>query len=155
MTNQNETHSQPEPLTDCHERETVLLTDLLRWLDSRLLGPSRSPPTRQSLIDILDRMLINLSRSFQLACHSGFLTDVIEMRPNWHREVEALRVASVECIKSLHEIRDRIANSRSPEGIETKDRCDIDAWVRSLVANRGHESRLLQTAFTSDIGGEA
>ena len=148
MTNLNESYSQTEPLKVCQDRESMLLANLLRLLDQ-----PRSRQMRQSLLDILDRLLINLPRHLQLASHGGYFAEVIRLRPNWHRQVEALNGANIDCITALHKIRDRIENARSSATIGISG--DIDVWVRSLASIRGHESRLMQAAFTLDIGGEA
>lgn len=144
MTNQNEFYSQSEPRKVCHERETILLADLLRVLDAPL-------PSRQSLLAILDQLLINLSRQFELASREGFFAEVVQLRPGWHREVQVLEGANVDCVMSLREIRDRIVHSRSSAGINVNERREIDEWIRSLLTHRSHESRLLQAAFTLDI----
>ena len=90
-----------------------------------------------------------------MASHGGYFTEVIRLRPNWHRQVEALNRANIGCITALHKIRDRIENTRSSASIEIKESGDIDIWVRSLASIREDESQLLQAAYTLDIGGEA
>ena len=150
MTNPNKSNSQTESLKVCQTQESMLLANLLRLLDQPQWRQRRQP-----LLDILDRMLMNLPHHLQLASRGGYFTEVIRLRPNWHRQVEALHSANIDCITSLHKIRDRIESVRSSATIEINETSDIDAWVRSLVSIRGHECRLLQTAFTLDIGGEA
>ena len=150
MTNPNESYSQTESLKVCQDQESLLLANLLRLLDQPCWRQRRQP-----LLDILDRMLINLPHHLQLASRGGYFTEVIRLRPNWHQQVEALHSANIDCITALHKIRDRIEGARSSATIEVKESGDVDDWVRSLVSIRGHESRLLQAAFTLDIGGEA
>ena len=150
MTNSNESNSQTDSLEVCQNQESMLLANLLRLLDKPCWRQRRQP-----LLDTLDLMLINLPNYLQLASRGGYFTDVIRLRPNWYQQVEALHSANIDCIRSLREIRNRIERARSSATIEIKESGDIDAWVRSLVSIRGHESRLLQAAFTLDIGGEA
>lgn len=150
MTNPNESYSQTASLKVCQDQESMLLANLLHLLDQPCWRQRRQP-----LLDILDRMLINLPHHLQLASRGGYFTEVIRLRPNWHQQVEALHSANIDCITSLREVRDRIEGARSSATIEIKESGDIDVWVRSLVSIRGHESRLLQAAFTLDIGGEA
>jgi hypothetical protein len=99
-------------------------------------------------------MLVNLTHHLQVASCGGNFAEVLRLRPNWHRQVEALHGANIDCITALHKIRDRIESTQSSATIEFKESDDIDVWVRSLVSIRGHESRLLQAVFTLDIGGE-
>ncbi len=148
MKNKNENCVLSASWKVCHDREATLLADLRGLLNS-------PPSTRKSLLVVVDQLLINLSRQFELASRSGFLTEVTELRPGWHREVQALQVANLDCITSLREIRDRITSSTSSSRLQISEGQMIDAWVRSLVSNRYHESRLLQAAFSLDIGGEA
>ena len=150
MTDQIKSNSQTDSLKVCQDQESMLLVDLLRSLDQPCWRQRRQP-----LLDILDRMLTNLPHHLQLVSLGGYFTEVIQLRPNWHRQVEALHGANIDCITALHKIRDRIECARSSATIEIRESDDIDVWIRSLVSIRGQESRLLQAAFTLDIGGEA
>ncbi len=137
-------------LNACQCLESELLDDL-----QCLLGQPSTASTRQSLLTILDRLLINLPRHLELASQGGYLTEVQRLRPGWHRQIEALEGANIWCFSALQELHDHIAHEPPSATIETKDSGDIDIWVRSLLAIRGHETRLLQRAFTLDIGGES
>jgi hypothetical protein len=128
----------------------MLMANLLRSLDQPC-----SRQRRQSLLDILDRMSVSLPHHLQLVSRGGYFTKVIRLRPNWHRPEEALHGAKVDCITALPKVRDRVESVRATATSEIKESGDIDFWIRSLVSIRGHESRLLQAAFTLDIGGEA
>ena len=150
MINRNEAVSQNQLLKACQDEESMLLSDLLRLLDQ----PS-SEHTRQSLLAVLDCLLASLPYHLELACLDGYLQEVVRLRPNWHRQVEALHGANIWCISELRDLRDNIDDEQSSATIDTKESGDIDDWIRSLVSIRGQESRLLQTAFTLDIGGES
>ena len=56
--------------------------------------------TRQSILVILDRLLLNLPRQLALACEKGYMTEVLEQCPNWHRQIEALHGANMACISA-------------------------------------------------------
>ena len=148
MINQNETGWLSQSLKFCVDREAALIDDLLCLLDTPL-------PSRPSFLAILDQLLVNLARQFELASREGFLARVIQLRPGWHREVQVLGGANVDCVMSLRAIRDRIVHSRSSASINVNERREIDEWIRSLLSQRSHESRLQQAAFTLAVGGEA
>lgn len=149
MINRNQADPWNE-LRVCQDHESLLLSDLLRLLDKPC-----SSETRQSLLEVLDRLLVNLPRHLELACHGGYLTDVMRIRPNWHRQVESLRTANMCCISTLHHLREQIQQDSWSTSSAAKESGEIGIWIRSLVSIRGQESRLLQAAFTLDIGGEA
>ena len=134
----------------CQSLETELIDDLRCLLDR----PSTAK-TRQTLLVILDQLLVSLPRHLELACREGYLAEVLRIRPTWHRQIESLHGANIWCYSALQELHDHVKRESPSATIETKDSGDIDIWVRSLLAIRGHETRLLQRAFTLDIGGEA
>jgi hypothetical protein len=72
-----------------------------------------------------------------------------------YRQIEALHGANIWCISALRELYDHMEHESPSATIETKESGDLDIWIRSLATIRGHECRLLQGAFTLDIGGEA
>lgn len=146
----NGTEFQGASLRACQSLESKLIVDL-----QSLLGRPSTAQTRRTLLGIFDRLLDNLPRHFELACREGYLTEVLRIRPAWHRQIEALRGANIWCLSALQELSDHVTRESPSAKIETKDSGDIDIWVRSLLAIRGHETRLLQRAFTIDIGGEA
>ena len=134
----------------CHELEYLLLGDLRQLLDEL-----QTAQTRRSLLIILDRLLDNLPRQFALACEEGYMAEVLEKRPNWHRQIEGLYGANMAFISALNQLRNRIVQELPFIAIANEVSCDLREWIQSLVKTRGDESRLLQTAFSLDIGGEA
>ena len=139
-----------QALRECQSRESLLLGDL-----RRLLAQPTSMQTRRSLLRVCDRLLADLPRHLELASEGGYLQEVHRLRPNWHYQVDKLRGANLWCIAVLRDLRDRIACEAPSGRIETKDSGEINAWAQSLSAVRENESRMLQRAFTIDIGGEA
>ena len=139
-----------EALRECQARESLLLSDLRQLLDQ----PS-TDQTRGALLRIMDRLLTHLPHHLELACQGGYLVEVRRLRPNWHRQIEALHGANLWCIAALNELRDPIARALPSATIEAKENGEIEIWIRSLAAIREHEIRLLQRAYTIDIGGEA
>ena len=150
MNNQQESNRAPESLKTCYDLEYLLLGDL-----RQLLTEPQTAQTRQSLLVILDRLLLNLPEQLVLACEEGYLSEVLEQRPNWHRQIEALHGANMACISALDESRNRVERNLPFAAIANELSCNLRHWMQSLVAIREHETRLLQKAFTLDIGGEA
>lgn len=147
-TNLNETYLQSESRKVCHDREIMLLAELLRLLNA-------SPPFRESLLDRLDQMMCLLSRQIHLACRGVNWTEVFQLRSKSLRKVQVQGVANFDCITSLNPIRDRIDKSESSPSFGIEENADIDARGCSLVSNRGHKSQLLHAVLSIDIGGEA
>ena len=92
-----------QTLTTCYDLEYLLLGDLRQLLDE-----PQTAQTRQSILVILDRLLLNLPRQLALACEEGYMSEVLEQRPNWHRQIEALHGANMACISALDESRNRV-----------------------------------------------
>ena len=134
----------------CHELEYLLLGDLRQLLDDPL-----TEQTRRSMLVVLDRLLLNLPRRLVLACEEGYMSEVLERRPNWHRQIEALHNANLDCISAIDNLRNRIVRELPFAESAGQLQHNLRRWMRSLASIRGHERRLLQEAFTSDIGGEA
>ena len=137
-------------LTDCQKTESRLIGELGKLLDQ----PSTAL-TRQTLLAILNRLLDNLRLHLELASYGGYLTEVRRLRPNWQQQVKELLGANVRCLATLHELCDHIRHESPPGTIDTTESGEIEIWIRSLKSIREHECRLLQGAFTIDVGGEA
>lgn len=150
MSSQTELDDRCRALADCHETESRLIGDLRHLLDQ-----TPTALTRQAVLTILDRLLDSLPLHLELASEGGYLTEVHRLRPNWHRQVEALHGENARCLSALHELRNHVGSQSPSATIESEESSEIDIWVRSLESIRGHERQLLQGAFTLDIGGEA
>ena len=147
---------QPEPKTDldaldaCHDLEYLLLGNLRRLLE----GPTTSQ-TRHALLVILNGLCDNLLRQVELKSAGGYMCDVLEEFPNWHRRVESLRCEAVASHSSLERLREVISRKRPFAAIAYEMFCDLRHWMQSLAAHREGETRLLQIACNLDVGGEA
>ena len=134
----------------CQAHESQLLSDLRHLLDQPTTEQSRS-----SLLFIIRQLVTHLPHHLELAGKGGYLAEVQRLRPSWHRQIESLHAANLWCISVLDELHERIERELPSAAIEAKVNGEIDNWIRSLAAVREDESRLLQRAFTIDIGGEA
>ncbi len=150
MISRPESEHRDESLIACQEQEHLLLGQLRRTLDQ----PSTAA-TRQSLLEIVARLLVHLPRHLELACRNGYLSEALRLRPNWHRQVEQLHTANLRCISTLQELHDHVERQSPAAIVATKESGALDLWIQSLTSIRGDENRLLQAAFTFDIGGEA
>lgn len=150
MNSQNHSTEWSEALRECLNHESLLLADLRRLLDQ-----PTTEQTRSALLRVCDALLASLPSHLELACQGGYLDEVHRLRPNWHHQIDTLHGANIWCIAVLRELREQIA-SEAPSGtIEVKESGEFSIWAQSLENVREHESRILQRAFTIDIGGEA
>jgi hypothetical protein len=149
MRNQQPSGPAFEMLNAYRNLERQLLRDL-----RRLLAEGQTAQTRPSILEILERLLGNLTRQFALACEGGYLSEVVCEWPNWHREVEALHGANGTCFTALDELRIHVGRKPPFAPIPSHLNENLRQWIQSVMSIRGHETRLLQKAFTLDLGGE-
>ena len=80
---------------------------------------------------------------------------VLERRPSWSRQINALYQANLDCVSSLELVRDCLGND-SPIAATSKElKVRLRNWIESFSAMRCLEGKMLQEAFTLDLGGEA
>ncbi len=83
------------------------------------------------------------------------MSPVLATAPHWQRRVESLRRKDIANHLSLERLRDGILLELPAALLSAASGCQLQHWMRSLGAHRQDECRLLQEAFTLDIGGEA
>lgn len=137
-------------LGECQADELRLLNDLRHLLDQPTTEQSRS-----SLFLIIQQLVAHLRHHLELAGKGGYLAEVHRLRPGWHRQIESLHAANLWCITVLDELHERIERELPSAAIEAKVNVEIENWIRTLAAVREDECRLLQRAFSIDLGGEA
>jgi hypothetical protein len=150
MPNQIASRPAHEALDACHELEYLLLGDL-----RELLEEPETLHTRRSLMLILEHLLVNLPRQLMLKCEGGYMTEVLGEFPWWQDEVEALLSEDQACNSALVQLHERLAHELPWLPIAAEVRATLDRWMELLAAIRKQENRLLQKAFTLDLGGEA
>lgn len=133
-----------------HDLEFLLLGDLRQLLEEPITAQ-----TSQTLLVILDRLLRNLPRQFDLVCEDGYMSEVLQECPNYHGQIQLLKGANRDSISSLEEMRHRIQHDLPLATIAKEVSLGLRDWMNRIVALRRNENRLLQNAFTLDIGGEA
>lgn len=137
-------------LDACHELEYLLLGDLRELLDD-----PETPDTRRSLLIILDHLLVNLPRQLELKREGGFMAEILARFPLWQVEIDALQGEDAACNSALVRLHDCVSRELPLTLIAGEVRGSLDRWMEFLDAIRVHETQLLQTAFTLDLGGEA
>jgi hypothetical protein len=137
-------------LAACHELEYLLLGDL-----RELLEDPETSQTRRSLLIILDHLLVNLPRQLELKCEGGYMAEILAKCPAWQREVDALLHEDRDCNSALSRLHDHVLRELPWLAMTQEVRETLAVWMDLLGAVRTQESRMLQTAYTLDFGGEA
>jgi len=139
-----------EAIKRCYDLEYLLLGDLRQFLDDPV-----TPDTRQGLVVTLDRLLDHLPLQLELVSEEGYMSEVLEEFPNWHRQIEALLGENMSCISRLRELRRRVANELPFSAVGREVSFKLRKWMESLETIREREVQILQNAFALDLGGEA
>jgi hypothetical protein len=83
------------------------------------------------------------------------MSEVLAEFPAWQNEVDALLRKDRACNSALARLHDRVSHDLPWTPIADEVRETLDLWMELLNAIRVQENRLLQKAFTLDLGGEA
>ena len=139
-----------EALKGSYDLECLLVGEL-----SRLLEEPKQDHLRLPLLLILDRLRWHLPRQLRLAGGPEYLGEIPETCPHWQGRIDSLRRANLDSISLLSRVSDRVVHELPFVSIATDVSRVLKQWVRSLHQIRQKERRLLQAAFTFDVGGEA
>ncbi len=139
-----------EAIKRCYDLEYLLLGDLRQLLDER-----ETAHTRKALLVTVDRLLLNLPLQLELVSEEGYMSEVLEEFPNWHRQIEVLLCENKACISRLGELRRRVGQELPFSAIGREVSFKLRKWMESLATIREREVQILQNAFALDIGGEA
>ena len=134
-------------LEDCAALEYILLGDLRDLLEE----PTDEENCRW-LVVILDGLLEAKKREFELQEDGGYLEDVLEQVPNWEPQVGQLRREHHELFANLRKLRDRVGSRMSFETVADTVRADLRDWMTLLQRHHRHTRRIVQSAFSFDIG---
>jgi hypothetical protein len=140
-------HAAGHLIADCTALEYILLGDLRDLLEE--------PPDRHTtkwLMAVLDELLATLPRELRLRQRGGYLTEVLEQYPSWHVHVERLRQEKHALYGKLLAMRQLLDQHASLAEIAGTVRRDLRAWMASFAAHHRHERRLVQEAFTLEVG---
>ena len=130
--------------------EYLLIGDIRTLLEEKF-----DSQTRSSLLVLMNRLILSLPDVLELSSKKGYLNTVIERRPSWSRQINALYQANLDCVSSLTLVRDDLENDTPKAAISKELELKLRNWIKSFSAMRCQESTMLQEAFTLDLGGEA
>lgn len=120
-----------------------------------LLKEKFDSQTRSSLLVLMNRLILNLPAVLELSSEEGYLSNLLERRPSWSRQINVLYQANLDCVSSLTLVRDCLENDTPLAAVSKELELRLRKWIKSFSALRCQESTMLQEAFTLDIGGEA
>lgn len=127
--------------------EYILLGDL-----RDLLADPDDENTGAWLIAVLDALLDTLPREFRLKSEGGYLNEVLEQYPSWSNQIDDLRDEHLALYRKLHELRRYVAGESEQHGIAATLQEDLRRWMNRFTAHQRHERRLVQQAFTLEVG---
>lgn len=137
-------------LDDFVTLEYILVGDLRDLLEEPM-----NEVTRKWLIAVLDALLETLPRRMELQAEGGFMTEVLDEFPSWFSHVEQLKNEYQDVYCKLADLRETVNSDDSHEDLKRLQKVlshDLREWMTHLAAYHRHERRLVQTAFTLDVG---
>lgn len=143
--------SESRSLSDCAALEYILIGDLRDLLEEPL-----NEVNCKWLSAVLDTLLVTMPRRMDLQRQGGYLSDILEENPGWYSQVERLDREQSRLYEKLCDLRSLVtddANEDDARRLQSMLRHDLREWMNSLVAHYRHERRLIQTAYTVDVGG--
>ncbi|MCA9073266.1 MAG: hypothetical protein KDA84_30290 [Planctomycetaceae bacterium] len=143
-----EHNSRDNSLADSVALEYILLGDL-----QDLLGePQPDEQTTRWIVAVLDALLDALPREMELKSEGGYLQPVLEQFPNWAGQIGDLATEKEYLFQKLHELRVQVESPGSFEVLANEIRLSLQEWMTMWTAHLRHERRILQSAFTLDVG---
>jgi hypothetical protein len=134
------------------ERTLATMEKELADIPGVVLRVPEARQNRRTLLEFLDGLLHGAAPLLDKP--AAYMSGVLERFPNWSRRVESLRWQGVNCWLALQELRRRVSRS-TPFRLHQQIHDDLREWMGSFRNHRRNESKLLQTAMSPDIGGEA
>lgn len=134
-------------LEDCTSLEYILIGDLRDLLEEPANGE-----TYRWLSAVLDALLDTLPRERKLKEQGGYLGNVLEEYPSWSNQVEQLQQQQNALYKKLRILRSSLENEHCFVRAASEVREELRVWMHALEAHHRHERRLVQAAFTVDVG---
>jgi len=126
----------------------LLLGDLREALAARLDEANN----RRWTIAVVDQLLTALNAEADAMHNEGYLSGVCEEWPNWSNQVEQLSDERSLLRAQLRELRTTLEQA-GPTGAQLPQiHQRLCEWMTEISAHQRHESRLLQMAYTLDVG---
>jgi len=134
-------------LGGCTALEYILLGDLRDLLDE-----PADEENRKWLAAVLDALLETLPRELELKGKGGYLSEVVEEKPNWSHHVDTLRREYDDVYETLRELRRHVSGKTDYAETANRLRQGLHDWMNQLTAYHRHENRLLQEALNMELG---
>ena len=142
-------HNPPEnSLADYVALEYILLGDLRDLLEEA----KSDEETTRWIAAVLDALLETLPAEMELKSQGGYLQPVLEQFPNWAGQIGDLASEKQILFEKLRELRVQLHHPASYELLALEIRQDLQEWMTLWTAHLRHERRIMQSAFTLDVG---
>lgn len=139
---------QQSSLADYIALEYILLGDLRDLLDEA----EADEQTTRWIIAVLDALLDALPHEMELKSEGGYLQPVLEQFPNWAGQIGELASEKEYLFQKLYELRVQVDAPGSYEVLANEIRLALHEWMTLWTAHLRHERRMMQSAFTLDVG---
>lgn len=144
--------TEPNPpensLADYVALEYILLGDLRDLLEEA----KSDEQTIRWIAAVLDALLEALPAEMELKSRGGYLQPVLEQFPNWAGQIGDLASEKQLLFEKLRELRVQLYSRESYEILAIEIREDLREWMTLWTAHLRHERRIMQSAFTLDVG---
>lgn len=142
-------HTSPEnSLADCMALEYILLGDLRDLLEEAKTDEF----TIRWITAVLDALLEAMPCEMELKSEGGYLEAVLEQFPNWAGQIGDLAREKQDLFDKLRELRLQLHSPDAFSVLVKVVRQDLQEWMTLWTAHSRHERRLIQSAFTLDVG---
>jgi hypothetical protein len=135
-------------LADYLALEYILMGDLRDLLEEA----QADEQTHRWIIAVLDALLDALPREMELKSRGGYLQPVLEQFPNWAGQIGDLAREKQLLFDTLSELRTQIHSPRMFAHLAGEIRQNLHEWMNLWASHLRHERRILQSAFTMDVG---
>ena len=146
--NSTEHNQTDSSLADYMALEYILLGDLRDLLEES----KTDEETTRWIMAVLDALLDAMPREMELKSQGGYLQPVLEQFPNWAGLIGDLAREKQVLFEKLYELRLQIHSPDSFRLLAQEIRLDLQEWMTLWAAHLRHERRLVQSAFTLDVG---
>lgn len=135
-------------LAACTQFEYILVGDL-----RDLLNEPPTPMNRKWIAAVLDSLLDTLPCEFEFKNgNDGYLSEVLEEFPSWSPQVDLLAAERDILFEKLQDVRIQLDARVRFAYVADELKHALRDWMNRFVAFHRHERRLLQAAYTMEIG---
>jgi hypothetical protein len=128
--------------------EYILLGDLRDLLEEA----KTDEQTTRWITAVLDALLEAMPCEMEMKSQGGYMQPVLEQFPNWAGQIGDLAREKQDLFDKLHELRLQLHSPSDFSRLAAEVRQDLQEWMTLWTAHLRHERRLIQSAFTLDVG---